>query len=1232
MTISTETPLHIYTANGATTQWNYAFTTLQNSDVHLILATDSGVESEISSSNFTLDSVNKTVTYPKTSSGLTPVASGYKVVVYRNVTANQTLDLDNSQPYTLTQLETSYDKLTAMFQDVKNDLTRVPHWKKSEVPTSTEVEDLITNISNVAANTALALEAANRAEAVAIQGLPYIHAQVDIGCACDGSTDDYALLNAYFTANTADCSLFIPSRTLIGTSWTVPANIKAIIFDKAKGQLSIPTTKTLTFTNQFMDASQTQLLFYGAGSFAGLLGNKESFPEWFGAIGDGTTSDNAAIQKCLNTATNIYFSKNYKISSFMTITNANTILLGVGTITYAAGLAWGFKAFTKEGIVVDGLKFVATATLGNIQYEGFSLDTNTIPRATAIVLYGCTNCTIRNCETIDAALVLTLAKSNFMTTPYSRQPFNYATIGEYGSANAWADITQSDKSIGINIYNNVCKGTQFPSEKIAVGSYPAAISFAYTEKINVYGNTIDGFTHGIQGVGGGSSFSLKGAMTNERKTKNIVVSNNVIKNISWGSIWFDMCENISVTGNTCYNGMDTGIDFEGCFHANATGNTIQFCNQATLVMYGFRDISFVANNIYNGGNTLGSRQVQFGMYCGDSISGVDLNNEVVSFIGNTCSYDIPTALPNSYDQLAVHYAGILHIKNNTFTNVVMNILKYTSLEYHNLTTITGNSFYYDPTFNKSDAYLSRINIGRGLTFSHNTCEVKCVSASTRLAFTMQKAPETLLQNVVIEVIGNVVHGCDTSFFWDHAYYSLADNPSGYLQTVVLMGNQCSYIGLSNVSVGAHVFKEVINLGNARIDGTTSTPGPRDWVDGGYYRLNTIVNETEAGTGKFKGERVCYSIGYFGKTAWTTGEAAIVAGTVRKNASKVYVALGSGTTGATAPTHSSGTASDGTITWRYVGTLALFTDFVIDQSGGSVGILSSELSVQLKNAALAYVNFTAKDITATGALQGNTGVTCAAGYMYLGDTAKLRHGRSSGAANESGVSWWDDTLKRIKHADGTNIRTGAIADLANQVLIDLSAEVAGVTGRDAIKVTGSTETTTNTYISLLFDKTVHLLDHAHAYQGLFCKTLQTSEGITQSSGYMYLGDTAKLRLGRGSAAANEEGVSWWDHSTLSLKIADGAVIKDLEWKPIYYTQAITGSTINAGAITTTDITRTCALGDYLHASYTQNLQGLILNVYISATNTITIKFHNTTAGNITLAAGTVNIGWRGGTSI
>ena len=60
---------------------------------------------------------------------------------------------------------------------------------------------------------------------------------------------------------------------------------------------------------------------------------------------------------------------------------------------------------------------------------------------------------------------------------------------------------------------------------------------------------------------------------------------------------------------------------------------------------------------------------------------------------------------------------------------------------------------------------------------------------------------------------------------------------------------------------------------------------------------------------------------------------------------------------------------------------------------------------------------------------------------------------------------------------------------------------------------------------------------------------------------------------------------------------------------------------AGATTTVTVTG-AALGDYAVASFSNDLQGILLTAYVSAANTVSVRFQNETAGTIDLASGTL----------
>lgn len=60
---------------------------------------------------------------------------------------------------------------------------------------------------------------------------------------------------------------------------------------------------------------------------------------------------------------------------------------------------------------------------------------------------------------------------------------------------------------------------------------------------------------------------------------------------------------------------------------------------------------------------------------------------------------------------------------------------------------------------------------------------------------------------------------------------------------------------------------------------------------------------------------------------------------------------------------------------------------------------------------------------------------------------------------------------------------------------------------------------------------------------------------------------------------------------------------------------------AGATTTVTVTG-AALGDFALASFSLDLQGIMLTAYVSAANTVACRFQNETGGTLDLASGTL----------
>lgn len=60
---------------------------------------------------------------------------------------------------------------------------------------------------------------------------------------------------------------------------------------------------------------------------------------------------------------------------------------------------------------------------------------------------------------------------------------------------------------------------------------------------------------------------------------------------------------------------------------------------------------------------------------------------------------------------------------------------------------------------------------------------------------------------------------------------------------------------------------------------------------------------------------------------------------------------------------------------------------------------------------------------------------------------------------------------------------------------------------------------------------------------------------------------------------------------------------------------------AGATTTVTVTG-AALGDFAVASFSLDLQGIMVTAYVSAADTVSVRFQNETGGTIDLASGTL----------
>lgn len=117
---------HIYAGNDVTTEWPYTFPIISEdgSDVAVYITAPGGSAALITT-GYTVDVDNSKVIYPAVTDPLTdPMASGYLITVKRVEPLTQLLDLIAQGDFNAENIETAFDKITMIAQQLKEEISR----------------------------------------------------------------------------------------------------------------------------------------------------------------------------------------------------------------------------------------------------------------------------------------------------------------------------------------------------------------------------------------------------------------------------------------------------------------------------------------------------------------------------------------------------------------------------------------------------------------------------------------------------------------------------------------------------------------------------------------------------------------------------------------------------------------------------------------------------------------------------------------------------------------------------------------------------------------------------------------------------------------------------------------------------------------------------------------------------------------------------------------------------
>ena len=152
MTVSNTTVKLNYNGNGSNRTFALTFPLLSAAHLRIVVTDAAGTETEINN-NFSLNTALDTLTYPTVASGLDPLPTGSTLTLIRQTPLTQEIDLHSGGALDAEQLETGYDKLTYLLQELKEQVARCIKYAVAKTDIHT-AEQFLSDITTAAANAA----------------------------------------------------------------------------------------------------------------------------------------------------------------------------------------------------------------------------------------------------------------------------------------------------------------------------------------------------------------------------------------------------------------------------------------------------------------------------------------------------------------------------------------------------------------------------------------------------------------------------------------------------------------------------------------------------------------------------------------------------------------------------------------------------------------------------------------------------------------------------------------------------------------------------------------------------------------------------------------------------------------------------------------------------------------------------------------------------------------------
>ncbi|MBO5060892.1 MAG: right-handed parallel beta-helix repeat-containing protein [Clostridia bacterium] len=442
----------------------------------------------------------------------------------------------------------------------------------------------------------------------------------------------------------------------------------------------------------------------------------------FGAAGDGVTDDTDILQNAIDSLASAY--------------DRSTVYVPAGTYVLTSPI------YLAPGITVLGSGAATKFVLRN-----FTMATSSATTAGVFLGEYDDNITLKNFAVINESGVLGRAVytrfcNNVRVEGLKCSLINIATV-----AGSQQEQGSTDFPEGAFIIDNVCDGGS-GEEGNQYNTSGCCIYLNYMNNVVIDGNRIENTGHGIAWWGGDANHNKDGQPENDRQCKNIVITNNIVTNVTGGGIWGAMGENLTISHNVVTHAHDVGIDLEGTYYTTVSDNVVYNCNNGGIVTF------FLCRGTVFSGNTVYSdvdNQYLFKIF--NSSQGI--KNEDITVVGNTF---VNTSAAGG--RCGGDNTEKIIYKNNNFVNVRLN----QRANNNRYTEVTANHFIFDKTLS---AAFNALDVGvtnkRGeLTVKDNIVETYAEQPEgTNGIYVIQSDGS---HPAVSIISGNIVKGFETDVY------------------------------------------------------------------------------------------------------------------------------------------------------------------------------------------------------------------------------------------------------------------------------------------------------------------------------------------------------------------------------------------------------------------------------------------------------------------------------------